>query len=159
MIGSSVMAVNPNIPDAHVLRGWYDSVGVNQSSTATSSARLGSGGAATFNRAEIRAIEDIKANLRIVEKAEMFSCRGTILDVGGENLAYPACPNQSCRKKVTDTEEGWHCKQCGKTWEKPEYRYITRNLVPGSAHVLVGTRFPWGSLILPDRLGCKASMT
>jgi replication factor A1 len=41
----------------------------------------GSGGAATFNRAEIRTIEDIKENLQIAEKAEMFSCRGTVLHI------------------------------------------------------------------------------
>ena len=128
MISTSIMSVDPDITDAHVLRGWYDSVGVNQSFTAYSNTALGSGGAATFNRAEIRTIEDIKANLQAAEKAEMFSCRGTILHIKGENPAYPACPNQSCKKKVTEDGESWRCEKCDRTWEKPEYRYVTCNL-------------------------------
>ena len=120
------MTINPDIPDAHVLRGWYDTVGLNQNFTAYFGS--GSEGAATFNRAEVRTIEDIKANLQVVDKAEMFSCRGTILHIRGENTAYPACPNQSCKKKVIDTGEGWHCEKCEKTYEKPEYRQVAVTL-------------------------------
>ena len=127
MTSSSIMSTNPDIPDAHMLRGWYDSVGVNQSFTAYSNAGSGSGGA-TFNRADIRTIEDIKQNLQIAEKAQMFSCRGTVLHIKGDNPAYPACPNQSCKKKVIDTGEGWHCEKCEQTWEKPEYRYPAYDL-------------------------------
>jgi len=122
MISTSIMAVNPDIPDAHVLRGWYDSVGATQSFTAYSIAGSGPGGAATFNRADIRTIEDIKQNLQIAEKAQMFSCRGTVLHIKGDNPTYPACPTQSCKKKVTSIGEGWHCEKCEQTWEKPEYR-------------------------------------
>lgn len=128
MISTSIMSTDPDITDAHVLRGWYDSVGVNQNFTAYSNAASGSGGAATFNRAEIRTIEDIKANLQAAEKAEMFSCRGTILHIKGDNPAYPACPNQSCKKKVTEDGESWRCEKCDRTWEKPEYRYVACNL-------------------------------
>ena len=127
MISTSIMAINPDIPDAHVLRGWYDSVGANQSFTAYSIAGSGPGGAATFNRADIRTIEDIKQDLQIPEKAQMFSCRGTVLHIKGDNPAYPACPNQSCKKKVTFIGEGWHCEKCEQTWEKPEHRYLTRD--------------------------------
>ena len=81
-----------------------------------------------FNRAEIRTIDDIKSNLQVAEKAEMFSCRGTILHIKGDNPAYPACPNQTCKKKVIDTGEGWHCEKCEKTWDKPEYRYVICDL-------------------------------
>jgi len=124
MISTSIMSVNPDITDSHVLRGWYDSVGINQSFTSYSNTGSGSGGGAVFNRAEIRTIEDIKANLQAAEKAEMFSCRGTILHIKGDNPAYPACPNQSCKKKVTEDGESWRCEKCDRTWEKPEYRYI-----------------------------------
>lgn len=126
------MTINPNIPDAHVLRGWYDSVGADQSFTATSSAGFGSGEVATFNRADVRTIEDIEANLQATEKGEMFSCRGTISWIKDENPAYPACPDKSCRKKLIDNGEGWRCKECIKTWEKPEYRCVTCHLVPES---------------------------
>jgi replication factor A1 len=145
MVNGSDMTINPNIPDAHVLRGWYDSVVADQSFTAASTAGLESGGVATLNRAEIRTIQDIKTNLEITEKAEMFSCRGTVLHVPEENPAYPACLDKSCRKKVNKTLEGWHCEKCGKTWEKPQYRYITCNRVPEySTHVPVRYIFSMG---------------
>ena len=128
MISTSIMAINPDIPDAHVLRGWYDSVGATQSFTAYSNPGSGPGGAATFNRAQVRTIEEIKANTQIPEKAEMFSCRGTVLHIRGENPAYPACPNQSCKKKVTEVGENWQCEKCDKTWEKPEYRFVVSDL-------------------------------
>jgi len=124
MIDGSVMTINPGIYEAHVLRGWYDSLGTDGSFTATFSAGFGSGGATTFSRADIRTINDIDVNLQVAGEAEMFSCRGTISDFRGENPAYPACPNQSCRKKVNNTGEGWYCEKCEKTWEKPQYRYI-----------------------------------
>jgi replication factor A1 len=129
MISSSIMTINPDITDAHVLRGWYDSVGATSSFTAYSGGS-GSGGSATFNRADIRTIEDIKANTQIPEKAEMFSCRGTILHIKADNPAYPACPAQACKKKVIDTGDGWRCEKCDKSWEKPEYRCVTSDLIP-----------------------------
>jgi replication factor A1 len=136
MISTSIMAINPDIPDAHVLRGWYDSVGISQSFTAYSGGS-GSGGA-TFNRAEIRTIDDIKKDEQIAEKAQMFSCRGTILHIKGDNPAYPACPNGTCKKKVIDTGEGWNCEKCEKTWENPEYRYVTCDLDSRTfVHILI----------------------
>jgi hypothetical protein len=159
MISSSIMTINPDNPDAHVLRGWYDTVGANQSFTAYSNAGSGSGGA-TFNRAEMRTIEDVKADMQAAEKAEMFSCRGTILHIRGENPAYPACPNQSCKKKVEDIGEGWRCEKCERTWEKPEYRYASCDPVLGSLLTLSsGTLFPWRSLTTLGKLGCKVSTT
>lgn len=160
MVSGSIMAINPEVPDTYVLRGWYDSVGAKQNFTAYSNLGMGSGGAATFNRAGVRTIEEIKADLQIPEKAEMFSCRGTILHIRGDNPAYPACPNQSCKKKVIDTGEGWHCEKCEKTWEKPEYRYVAFD--PAQKHLPTpsqDTSSPWRSLITLDKLGCKVSMT
>jgi len=129
MVGSSIMTINPKIPDARVLREWYDAVGVNQSFTAYSNAASGSG-AATFNRTDIRMIDNLKANLQVAEEAEVFSYRGTVSHVQGDTPAYPACPNQTCKRKVIDIGEGWHCEKCEKTWQEPEYRYVACCLIP-----------------------------
>ena len=161
MISSSIMTLNPDLPDALVLRGWYDSVGATTSFTAYTMGS-GSGGGAAFNRAEVRTIEDIKANLQIAEKAEMFSCRGTVLHIRGENPAYPACPNQSCKKKVIETGDTWNCEKCEKTWEKPEYRYTAWDVVLEpllTLYAFIGTSSPWQSPITPGKLGCKDSTT
>lgn len=156
MTSSSIMTVNPDITDAHVLRGWYDSVGVNSSFTAYSGS--GPGGATTFNRADIRTIEDIKANTQIPEKAEMFSCRGTILHIKADNPAYPAC--QTCKKKVIDMGDSWRCEKCETSCEKPEYRCVVSEPIPEPPLTLSqGILFPWRSLITPGRPGYRVSMT
>jgi len=123
------MATNPNISDTYMLRGWYDAICVNQSFTAYSNAASGSE-AATLNRSDILTIDDIEANPQVAEEAEVFFYRGTILHIRGDDPAYPACPNRACKKEVIDTGEGWHCENCAKTWEEPEYRYVTCCWIP-----------------------------
>ena len=41
---SSLMNVDPDIPEAHQLRGWFDSVGKNKEVTSISDQRSGGGG-------------------------------------------------------------------------------------------------------------------
>ncbi len=40
---NGVMSVNPDIPEAHQLRGWYDSVGKNEDAQSISTQRMGGG--------------------------------------------------------------------------------------------------------------------
>lgn len=129
MVRGSSMKINPrDIPDAQELRGWYDSVGATQT-FANSGVGTGSGGVAAFNRADARSIGDITTNPENTERTEMFSCRGTIVYLNGENPAYPGCPNRSCKKKVVVDGKVWRCEKCGGGCEKPEYRYMPSMLV------------------------------
>lgn len=41
---NSVLVVNPDIPEAHQLRGWFDSVGKNEAIQSISTQRGGGGG-------------------------------------------------------------------------------------------------------------------
>ena len=41
---SSLMNLDPDIPEAHQLRGWFDSVGKNKEVTSISDQRMGGGG-------------------------------------------------------------------------------------------------------------------
>ena len=41
---STLMNLDPDIPEAHQLRGWFDSVGKNEEVTSISDQRLGGGG-------------------------------------------------------------------------------------------------------------------
>jgi replication factor A1 len=117
------MNVNPDIPEAHMLRGWYDSVGHEQT-FQTYSGIGGGGSVGAFNRAEIRTLNDVKeAELGTSDHADFFSCRGTVMHIKGDNLAYPACPTSGCNKKVLQESDGWRCEKCDRTYPKPEYRY------------------------------------
>lgn len=124
MASSSIMTVNPDITEAHVLRGWYDSAGKDVTFKSQSGGAAGAGGgSSTFKRDEFRTLMDVKeSGLGTKDDAEYFQCRATIVHIKTDGtLFYPACP--SCSKKVIDNNEGWSCEKCGKSYEHPDYRY------------------------------------
>ncbi|KAH8099587.1 replication factor-a protein [Cristinia sonorae] len=125
MAGSSSYEVNPDIPESHGLRGWFDSVGSAASFQSHTNTFSGSGGAVNFNRAAMLSIEEVKTkDLGNGDKADFFSTRATVMHLKSDNIAYPACPNTGCSKKVFDQHDGWRCEKCDRSFEKPEYRYI-----------------------------------
>ncbi|KAH7911406.1 hypothetical protein BJ138DRAFT_1179561, partial [Hygrophoropsis aurantiaca] len=125
MMSASIMSIAPDIEEAHLLRGWYDGMGNEQSFQSHSAASMGGSSFGTFNRAEVRDLKDVKeSQLGMQDKAEFFSTRATIMHIKGENIAYPACPTQGCNKKVTETNGEWRCEKCDKSFEHPEHRYI-----------------------------------
>jgi replication factor A1 len=123
MISSSTMSINPGIEEAFALRGWYDALGAEQSFQAHSnsmSAGLSSGG---FNRAEMRHLNDVKeSQLGSSDKVDSFSTRATIMHIQADNISYPACPTQGCKKKVIQEDTSWRCEKCDKSFDAPEYR-------------------------------------
>ncbi|EGN95654.1 hypothetical protein SERLA73DRAFT_186799 [Serpula lacrymans var. lacrymans S7.3] len=125
MISTSMMSIDPDIDESHLLRGWYDSIGVEQAFQSHSNANSSMGMSTVFNRSEMRHLSDVKeSQLGMSDKTDFFSCRSTIMHIKGENISYPACPTQGCNKKVTDIGDGWRCEKCEKTFERPEHRYI-----------------------------------
>lgn len=121
MISSSSMQLDPDIPEAHVLRGWYDAEGNAKDFQPQTTATFTSTGTA-FNRSEIRYLDDIRNADIGHEKAEYFSARATIMHIKGDNIAYPACQTDGCNKKVAEHNEGWRCEKCDKAFERPSYR-------------------------------------
>ncbi|KAI8825732.1 uncharacterized protein EV422DRAFT_513990 [Fimicolochytrium jonesii] len=124
LMGSSSLSVNPDIPEAHALRGWYDAEGRN-AHFQTYSSGGGSSSAAGSKRDALKYISQIKdEGLGMGEKPDYFTLRGTVMFVKNENISYPACPSENCNKKVTDIGSGWRCEKCDQTWPAPSYRYI-----------------------------------
>ncbi|OBZ69131.1 Replication factor A protein 1 [Grifola frondosa] len=124
MFSSSTMHVEPDIPEAHVLRGWYDVQGQQQTYQSHTNS-MPSGGSVHFDRAEIMSLNDVKTNeLGMQDKDDIFAARATIMHIKSENIAYPACPTDKCNKKVIEGHDGWRCEKCDKSYPKPEYRYI-----------------------------------
>ena len=124
MFSSSTMSVNPHLEECFALRGWYDSSGAEQSFHAHSNA---GGGASTmsFNRAEIRSLDDVKqSGFGLPDKPEYFSARATIMHIKADNISYPACPTQNCNKKVIEDGGSWRCEKCEKSFEAPEHRFV-----------------------------------
>ncbi|KAJ7047221.1 hypothetical protein C8F04DRAFT_1387682 [Mycena alexandri] len=124
---SSTMAVNPDIPAAHSLRGWYDESGKNvayQAHQSTGGAGGAGAGGPGFVRSEIRSLSEVKEIKLLDDQNQYFSTRATIVFMKPDSLWYAACQNPDCNKKVTDDSGSWRCDKCNKTWPKPKYRYI-----------------------------------
>ncbi|WFD35331.1 Replication factor A protein 1 [Malassezia cuniculi] len=125
MFSSSTMTINPDIPESHGLRGWYE----NEGSTAQIqgfSAKVDSGAAGTSGPRpdERRTLVEVKDSSigTSAERADYFNSRASILYIRPNSLYYPACP--TCNKKVVDVGDEWRCEKCDKVWEAPVRRYI-----------------------------------
>ncbi|KAI0064705.1 replication factor-a protein [Artomyces pyxidatus] len=122
-LSSSSMSINPDTPDAHALKGWFIDAGAKTSFQAHTKAGTGAGGG--IRRDEMRTISDVKdAQLGMSDKTDWFSTRATIMHIKADNILYPACPSESCNKKVVSVSEGWRCEKCDMVYPHPQYRYM-----------------------------------
>ncbi|KAJ2892697.1 hypothetical protein MKZ38_009472 [Zalerion maritima] len=128
LLNSGQMMVNPDINDAHRLKGWWDAGGrsENFASHRDTMGAGGSGGQATGRGDQTICISDVKdKGLGENDEApDYFTVKATIVYIRQENFCYPACKGEKCSKKVTDVGDGWRCEACNKTWDSPNYRYI-----------------------------------
>ena len=124
LLSSGSMTIDPDIDEAHKLKGWYDAQGKND--TFMSHQGMGSVGAAGGRTETTKSIMQVKEeNLGMTENTDYFTTKATIIYVKQENVSYPACLSEGCNKKVLEVEPGqWRCERCDKTHPKPEYRYI-----------------------------------
>lgn len=121
---SSTLMVNPDIPEAYKLRGWFDKEGHAIDGQSLTEARGGgSGGGGNTNW---KTLSDIKTeHLGHGEKADYFSAIATIVYLRKENCLYQACPSQDCNKKVVDQQNGmFRCEKCDKEFPNFKYRLI-----------------------------------
>lgn len=124
LLSSGSMTIDPDIQEAHKLKGWYDSQG--RSNNFASHSAMASAGAAGGRQDPIKSIAQVREeNLGMSENNDYFSIKATIVYIKQDNVAYPACLNADCNKKVTDMGDGtWRCEKCDQSHPKPEYRYI-----------------------------------
>ncbi|XP_008486124.1 replication protein A 70 kDa DNA-binding subunit-like, partial [Diaphorina citri] len=94
---SSVLSLNPDIPECHKLQGWF-STQTNTRFEPVSQRTGGMGGGAAGNLLLMREIQD--QQLGMGDKADYCSVRGIIQVFRGSNTTYKACPSQDCNKKV-----------------------------------------------------------
>uniref|UniRef100_A0A4W4DQL9 Replication protein A subunit n=1 Tax=Electrophorus electricus TaxID=8005 RepID=A0A4W4DQL9_ELEEL len=116
---SSTVMINPDIPEAYKLRGWYDKEGHALDAQSMTEMRGGGGGGPT----NWKTLADVKnEHLGHGDKADYFTCIGTIVYMRKENCLYQACPSKDCNKKVVDQHNGmFRCEKCDK--EFPDFKY------------------------------------
>ncbi|XP_059004156.1 replication protein A 70 kDa DNA-binding subunit isoform X2 [Mustela lutreola] len=123
VLSSSTVIVNPDIPEAYKLRGWFDSEG--QALDGISISDVKSGGTGGINTNWKTLYEAKSENLGHGDKADYFSSVATIVYLRKENCMYQACPTQDCNKKVIDQQNGlYRCEKCDSEFPSFKYRMI-----------------------------------
>ncbi len=122
LLSSGSMMVDPDIDEAHKLRGWFNAVGQSVTFSTHQNAAGSSSGAKSSSKT-IGAILEEEAYLQ--DKPSYMSVRASILFVLDRTIAYPACSSPDCSKKVIEENPGsWWCEKCQKTFPEPRYRYV-----------------------------------
>ncbi|NXL47901.1 RFA1 protein, partial [Podilymbus podiceps] len=123
VLSSSTVVINPDSPEAFKLRGWFDSEGQLLECTSISDVRGGPVSGANTNWKTL--YEAKSENLGQGDKADYFSCVGTVVHLRKENCMYQACPSQDCNKKVIDQQNGlYRCEKCDREFPNFKYRMM-----------------------------------
>lgn len=118
--GSTVMQINPDIEEAHRLRGWYDSLPSNVEFNSISS-RSDVGANSQFLTIKGAQL----AQLGSGDKADYYSMYSHLIFVKSESALYKACPKPDCQKKVIDRNDGtYRCEKCNDETENFKYRLM-----------------------------------
>ncbi|KAH8284199.1 hypothetical protein KR054_012094, partial [Drosophila jambulina] len=119
--GGSIMKINPDIPEAHKLRGWFDNGGGDNIANMVS-ARTGGGSFST----DWMTLKDVQIRkLGFGDKPDYFQCKAVVHIVKQENSFYRACPQTDCNKKVVDEgSEQYRCERCNALYPNFKYRLL-----------------------------------
>lgn len=119
VLNSSLFNVNPDIEEAHLLRGWYDQIGKDSGMKSISGQRSdGAGG-------QFKTISQIASEkLGFGEKADYFNIRVVPVFFKKDNCLYQACPSAECNKKVIGENGEYRCERCNRTYAEFQYRFI-----------------------------------
>ncbi|XP_014209372.1 replication protein A 70 kDa DNA-binding subunit-like [Copidosoma floridanum] len=127
LVASSMLQVDPDIPQAHKLRGWFRTVGANTESRSLSTTNASSG----MNVQWVTFQEADENKFGHQDHPSYFICKATVNLIRSENVLYKACPSEGCRKKVVDQSNGMYkCEKCQREFPNFIYRLVaTANLV------------------------------
>ncbi|KAJ2650113.1 Replication factor A protein 1 [Coemansia sp. RSA 1250] len=121
------MTANPDISEAHMLRGWYDSTGRDSAYQAYDGVAGGAGSGAAVRQDQLKTMAQVRdENLGGSDQPDYFTVKGTVVFIRSTSLAYPACASPDCNKKaIEDSMTGqWRCEKCERSFAAPDYRYI-----------------------------------
>lgn len=106
----TVMLFNPDVPEAHQLRGWFENEGVTEQFNMLSTRNALGGGMST----EWLTFHDMKEKqLGNGDKPDYFQLVGMVHNIRQANMLYKACANVDCNKKVVENGDGtYRCEKC-----------------------------------------------
>lgn len=125
LLSSGSMAVDPDIDEAHRLKGWYDAQGRQEEFTSYATMGISTGSGRKDEYKTIQAVRDEGLGMDADGKTDYFTLKATVVYVKADNISYPACRTEGCNKKLIENNPGeWRCEKCDKTFDRPEYRYV-----------------------------------
>ncbi|OJJ42023.1 hypothetical protein ASPZODRAFT_126218 [Penicilliopsis zonata CBS 506.65] len=124
LLSSGSMTIDPDIEEAHRLKGWFDAQGRTEDFQSHVSSSNATG--PSFKTDHLKTIAQVREEqLGMSEEPVFFSLKATVIYIKQDNVCYPACLSDRCNKKVTEIDPGqWRCERCDKTYPRPQYRYI-----------------------------------
>lgn len=125
LLSSGSVTANPDMPEAHKLKGWFEEQG--RSGNFTTHANVQGTVSAGGGRSDpFKAISQVKEEqLGMSETPDFFAVKASTQYIKQDNFCYPSCLSEGCNKKVVEIDPGqWRCERCDKTHDRPEYRYI-----------------------------------
>ena len=127
LLSSGSMTADPDIDEAHRLKGWWDAQGNAENFNTFANLQPSALGQASGRGDPFKTVSQVKEEQLGMneEKPDYFSMKASIMYIKQDNVAYPACLSEGCNKKVVEVEPGqWRCERCDKTHDRPEYRYV-----------------------------------
>ena len=124
LLSSGSLTMDPDIQEAHKLKGWYDSQG--RSENFASHSNMTSAGAAGGRQESLKTVAQVKdEQLGMSEEPAYFTVKATIVYIKQDNFSYPACSTEGCNKKVVESGDGtWRCEKCEANHPRPSHRYV-----------------------------------
>ncbi|XP_075745576.1 replication protein A 70 kDa DNA-binding subunit isoform X2 [Rhipicephalus microplus] len=122
LISSSMLQVNPDIPESHALMGWYSREGTLLQTHSLSNQRGGPMG----GNSNWKSIAQAKAEgLGQGDKPDYYSVKACVSIIRKENCLYKACPSENCNKKVIDLQTGYYrCEKCAQETMEFKWRLL-----------------------------------
>ncbi|GIX74979.1 replication protein A 70 kDa DNA-binding subunit [Caerostris extrusa] len=118
---SSFMLINPDIKEAHVLKGWFEREGCNLDAQSIS----GKGASSNMGGQWKTFAQCASEQLGMGDKPDYFVNKGTIVMLRKENCMYMACPGEECNKKVIDMNNGiYRCEKCNREYSEFKWRLL-----------------------------------
>ncbi len=123
---TAVFQINPDITEAHTLRGWFDQGGASNV-TELSNVAGGAGSQTTGSiQTPWKSLDTFKDDrLGMSDKGDYLMTKATLLFAKKDNALYMACPGENCNKKVIDQNDGtYRCEKCSKNYPNFNWRMI-----------------------------------
>ncbi|KAK6944766.1 Replication factor-A protein 1, N-terminal [Dillenia turbinata] len=154
-ISATQLFINPDFPEAHRLRRWFDSGGRNTASQSISR-EVTPGGPKNEIRKLVSQIKD--EGLGRSDRPDWVTIKATVVFIKTDNFCYTACPlmigDRQCNKKVTKSgDTRWQCDRCNQKFEECDYRYLLQVQIQDHTGLTWVTAFQESA---EEMLGCSA---